>query len=351
MDSNVISILRSTSQDFTVGLGDANVTFGKLGINQITHPVAFQNDKSSYSVGTDWISPYIAGAIIGGQQSGNAAAVSGNHGTSGGGGHATANTKSTTIKVDGESIGNGYSGLAKQVEVTIVNEVTLKENINLDTGARNGVDFEETITWVMERNHMKIKNLSIKALKPMYISWYMGPQFTREYNDSIYFTYDTAKSGIYTDDSSRRNSGTKGQSPNMTRATLMNDNDEMLHIYVDKDYGIGYDHIGNDDVIAYGREGNQKFYYHLVKSGNTLNFNTNQTHSYRGGYIFSENYGNNAYVTRFIEDGVKKAFVDFRQATTEQIDYVSIEESQNVTGNGTSLTSSTNNGFAKVVIE
>lgn len=327
-----------------------NVTFGKLGINQITHPVAFQNDKSSYSVGTDWISPYIAGAIVDGQQSGNAAAVSGNHGTSGGGGHATANTKSTTIKVDGESIGNGYSGLAKKVEVTIVNEVTLKENINLDTGVRSGVDFEETITWVFERNHMRIKDLSIKALKPMYISWYMGPQFTREYNDSIFFTYDTSKSSIYTDGSVRRNSGTKDQSPNMTRATLMNDNDEMLHIYVDKNYGIGYDHIGSSDVIAYGREGSQKFYYHLIKSGQTLEFNQGDINSYRGGYIFSKDSGKTAYVSKFVEDGVQKAFVDFRQTGTETIIYTSIEDSRNVTGNGKSLTASTNNAYAKVVI-
>src|SRR5699024_6485509 len=187
-------LFRSNEQNFSVDLGDAKITFGQLGVNKITHPVQLMNKKGTSTVATDWISPYIAGAIVGGQQSGNAAAVSGNHGTSGGGGHATANTKSTTIKVDGESIGNGYSGLAKKVEVTIVNQVTLKENINLDTGARNGVDFEETITWVFERNHMKIKNLSIKALKPMYISWYMGPQFTREYNDSIFLTYDTAKS-------------------------------------------------------------------------------------------------------------------------------------------------------------
>lgn len=333
-----------------MGLGDVNVTFGKLGINQITHPVAFRNGKSNYSVGTDWISPYIAGAIVDGQQSGNAAAVSGNHGTSGGGGHATANTKSTTIKVDGSTIGNVYSGLAKKVEVTIVNEVTLKENINLDTGARNGVDFEETITWVMERNHMRIKELSIKALKPMYISWYMGPQFTREYNDSIFFTYDTNKPGIYTDGTARRNSGTKAQSPNMTRATLMNDNDNLLHIYVDKDYGIGYDHIGNSDVIAYGREGNQKFYYHLIKNGQTLEFSTGDIHKYRGGYIFSNNSGTNAYVSKFVEDGVQKAFVDFRKSGTETIEYTSIEDSRNVTGNGKSLTASTNNAYAKVVI-
>lgn len=326
------------------------MTFGKLGINQITHPVAFQNGKSNYSVGTDWISPYIAGAIIGGQQSGNQAAVSGNHGTSGGGGHATANTKSTTIKVDGSNIGNGYNGLAKKVEVTIVNEVTLKENINLSTGARSGVDFEETITWVMERNHMRIKELSIKALKPMYISWYMGPQFTREYNDSIFFTYDTNKPGIYTNDTARRNSGTKAQSPNMTRATLMNDNDNLLHIYVDKDFGIGYNHIGSSDVIAYGRDGGQKFYYHLIKSGQTLEFSAGDINKYRGGYIFVNDSGTNAYVSKFVEDGVQKAFVDFRTIATEQIVYTSIEESRNVTGNGTSLTASTNNAYAKVVI-
>ena len=343
--------MRNGEQNFTVNLGDVSITFGKLGINEITHPVSMSNDKGSSTIGTDWISPYIAGLMIDGEQSGNHRAVSGNHGTSGGGGFATANNKSTVVRVNGSEIGHSFNDSVESVEVVITNEVTCVENISDIDGTRISVDFEETVTYIFERNHMRIKDLTIRALRPIYINWYMGPQFTTQYNDNIYFTYDTDKPGVYSDSASRRNSGTKLTSPNMTRATLMNDNDELLHIYVDKDYGIGYDHIGNDDVIAYGREGNQKFYYHLVKSGNTLNFNTNQTHSYRGGYIFSENYGNNAYVTRFIEDGVKKAFVDFRQATTEQIDYVSIEESQNVTGNGTSLTSSTNNGFAKVVIE
>ena len=301
-------------------------------------------------MGTDWISPYIAGLMVDGVQSGNAKAVSGNHGTSGGGGFATANHKSIVMKADDQIVNQSYSGRAEKVEVTITNEVTTVENIDETTGARSGVDFEETITWILERNHMRIKDLSIKALKPIYIAWYMGPQFTREYNDSIYYTYDTNKPAIYTDGSVRRNSGTKALSPNMTRATLMNDRDDILHIYVDKEYGIGYNQIGNDDVIAYGREGNQKFYYHLVKSGNALEFDANQIHSYRGGYIFAENTGTNAFVTRFIEDGVQKAFVDFRTAATEPIEYTSIEDSRNVTGNGTSLTASTNNAFAKVVI-
>lgn len=350
MDDNEVSIFRIGEQSFTVNFGDVTITFGQLGVNKITHPVSMRNKKGSSTIGTDWISPYIAGAMIDGQQSGNQAAVSGNHGTSGGGGHATANTKSTAVKVDGESIGNSFNGSAKKIEVTIVNEVTLKENIELVSGVRARVDFEETITYVFERNHMRIKDLSIKALKPMYISWYMGPQFTREYNDSIYYTYDTNKPGIYTDSSIRRNSGTKSTSPNMTRATLMNNNNELLHIYVDNQYGIGYDHIGADDAIAYGRDGDAKFYYHLIKSGHTLEFNTGDINSYRGGYIFSEDYGENAFVSEFIEDGVKKAYVDFRTVATEQIAYTSIEESQNVTGNGTSLTASANNAYAKVVI-
>lgn len=333
-----------------MSLGDGSVTFGQLGINKITHPVAFSNKKGSYTVGTDWISPYIAGLMVDGVQSGNAKAVSGNHGTSGGGGFATANHKSIVMKVDDQLINNSYSGRAEKVEVTITNEVTTVENIEETTGARSSVDFEETITWIIERNHMRIKNLSIKALKPMYIRWYMGLQFTREYNDSIYYTYDTNKPDIYTDSTDRRNSGTKASSPNMTRATLMNDSRDLLHIYVDKDYGIGYNQIGADDAIAYGNSNNGKFYYHLVKDGNSLEFDANQIHSYRGGYIFAENTGANAYVSRFVEDGVQKAFVDFRTAATEPIEYTSIEDSRNVTGNGTSLTASTNNAFAKVVI-
>lgn len=301
-------------------------------------------------MGTDWISPYIAGLMMDGAQSGNAKAASGNHGTSGGGGFATANHKSIVIKVDEQTANNSYSGRAEKVEVIITNEVTTVENIELVSGVRASVDFEETITWIIERNHMRIKDLSIKALKPIYIAWYMGPQFTREYNNSIYYTYDSSKPGIYTDSSTRRNSGTKSQSPSMTRATLMNDNGDMLHVYVDKDYGIGYKQIAADDPIAYGNSNNGKFYYHLVKSGSALEFDANQIHSYRGGYIFAENTGTNAFVSRFIENGVQKAFVDFRTIATEQIEYTSIEESRNVIGDGSSLTASTNNAYAKVVI-
>lgn len=351
MDDDVIKLFRSSEQNFSIDLGDAKTTFGKLGINEITHPVQLINKKGSSTISTDWISPYVAGQMIDGVQSGNHAAVSGNHGTSGGGGFATANNKSTTIEVDGEIIGNNYSGTPKKVVVTIINEVTVKENIDLTTGERNGVDFEESITYVFERNHMRVSDVSEKALRPIYINWYMGLQFTREYNDAIMFTHDTVKSGVYADSSIRRNSGTKATSPNMTRSTLMNDNNELLHIYIDKNYGIGYNHIGGDDVIAYGRENNSKFYHHLIKSGNALEFATGDVNSYRGGYIFAENKGTNAYVTHFIEDGVKKAFVDFRQAGTEELAHASVEEIQNAKANGVSITALTDNAYAKVIIE
>lgn len=247
-------------------------------------------------------------------------------------------------------IENDFSGLANKVEIEITNEVTLKENIDLTTGARNSIDFIETTTYTIEHNHLRIKDVTLKALKPMYITTYMGPQFTREYNNQMYFTYDESKPSVYTNTGSRINSGTKSESPDMTRATMLNDNDELLHVYVDKDYGIGYSHIGNNDVPAYMRENNGKFYYHLVKTGQTLEFNTNDVNSYRGGYIFSNDYGTDAYVSKFVEDGVQKAFIDFRQTGTEQFEYTSIEESRNVTGNGKSITASSNNAYAKVVI-
>lgn len=351
MDSDVISLMRSNEQNFSIDLGDAKITFGRLGVNEITHPVQLINKKGASTVGTDWISPYIAGIMIDGAQSGNAYAVSGNHGTDGGNGFPTANNSSTTIKADGVTIGENHSGKPKKVEVTIVNEVTTKENIDLTTGVRNGVDFKEYITYVFERNHMRISKLTLEAINPIYIALYMGLQFTREYNDNIMFTYDESKPGIYTDSTARRDSGDKRSSPNMTRSTLMNDNDELLHIYMDKNYGIGYNQIADNDVIAYSRENNGKFYHHLVKSGSALEFAAGELNSYRGGYIFAENKGTNAYVTHFIEDGVKKAFVDFRQAATEELLHASIEESQNVEANGETLTALTDNAYAKVIIE
>ena len=308
-----------------------------------------ENGAETHSITTDWVSPYNAGLIVDGVPSGGHAAVGGNHGTTGGGGFATANNLSTAITVDGASVNNSVNTTAKKVTVIVKNEITLKENINLTTGERASVDAIETVTYTLERNHMAV-NVDLKALTPLYIYWYMGLQSTNAYFNKAYFTYDIARSDIYEYDKTKLDSGAKGTSPNMTRVSMMNPSNEMMHVYTDKDYGIGYDYIPDDTVIAYLRENNLKFYYHLVKPGQNLMFNTNQSHSYRGGYIFSKKEGINAYVTRFVEGGVKKAIVDFRSVATEQIKYSSIEESQNVTGDGSSLTASTNNAYAKVVI-
>lgn len=348
-DKDLIKVTRSSEQDFKLYLGDVDLTFGQLGINKITHPTALENGLETHAITTDWVSPYIAGKVVNGLPGEDRAAVGGNHGTVGGSGFATANNLSTTISVDGETIGNSIDKIARKVVATVVNEITLKENINLTTGVRDSIDAIETVTYTFERNHMAI-HVELKALTPLYIYWYMGLQSTNAYFNKAYFTYDLERPSVYDYDRTRLDSGTKGTSPNMTRASMMNASDELMHVYTDKDYGIGYDYIPDDTVIAYLRENNLKFYYHLVKPGQNLMFDENQSHAYRGGYIFSKKEGTNAFVTRFVEDGVKKALVDFRQVATEQFEYTSIEESQNVTGNGTSLTSSTNNAYAKVVI-
>ena len=348
-DSDVIRINRTSEQDFKAYLGDVDITFGKLGINEITHPTVLKNNTTQHNITTDWISPYMAGSAIGGEPSGDYAAIGGNHGTSGGSGFATANNLSTTMTVDGSLVNNSVNTSAKKVVVTVKNEITLKENIDLTTGERASVDAIETVTYTLERNHMAV-HVELKALTPMYIHWYMGLQSTNAYFNKAYFTYDEVRADVYNYDGTKLDSGTKLGSPNMTRASMINSESELMHVYTDKDYGIGYDYIPDNTVIAYLRENNLKFYYHLVKPGQNLMFDENQSHAYRGGYIFSKKEGTNAFVTRFVEDGVKKALVDFRSVATELIKYSSIEESQNVTGDGSSLTSSTNNAYAKVVI-
>ena len=56
----------------------------------------------------------------------------------------------------------------------------------------------------------------------------------------------------------------------MQRVTMRNEHGDAIHIRTDKDYGIGYSKIRDNDPIAYLRENNQKFYFHLVKNGNQL---------------------------------------------------------------------------------
>lgn len=344
-----MSLVKSGDQNFSVNLGDVSMSFGQLGINKITHPIEIKNNAESHVINTDWISPYQAGLILNGVRSGNHGAVGGNHGTNGGAGFATANTVSTTVTADESVVDKTNFLKAKKIVVEVVNHITTKERIDLTTGARSQTDFIETVTYTFEHNHMAT-HVTLEALNDIYINWYMGLQSTNVYSDKLFFTYDTARPLLYTNTGKQVSSGTKVESPNMTRASLLNKNDEIMHIYIDKDYGIGYDNIRDSDIIAYFRESYLKFYYHLVKNDNPLNITAGQTKSYRGGYVFSKKEGTNAYVTRFVENGVKKAFVDFRTPATEQIKYSSIEDSINVDGNGTSLTASTNNAYAKVVI-
>ncbi|MCR1952821.1 hypothetical protein NSA50_17595 [Clostridium sp. DSM 100503] len=231
------------------------------------------------------------------------------------------------------------------------NYVTNLANINLETGERLRNDYIETVTYSFERNHMKVE-VKLEPLEDFYIGWYMGLQHTRDnYRKDVYFTYDNEKSSLIQQTSSRIDSGTKNNSRNMNRITFRDFNDNSVHIYIDKDYGIGYNYIGKNDPICYLRESYIKAYYHLVKNGNNLIVHKGQKVKYRGGYIFTKNNAENSTnVSVFWEDGKKKAYVDFRSIATENINYLEVEESINCSLGEGAITSTTNNVYAKVIL-
>lgn len=235
--------------------------------------------------------------------------------------------------------------------MTTVNHVTLLRNINLETGERSGIDFIETVYYEFERNHIRI-TVELEALNDFYIDWYMGLQLTRHgWNYDAYFNHDLAKTKLYIQNEEILNSGTKAESPNMKRVTMRNEQGDAIHIYTDKEYGVGYSKIRDDDVIAYLRENNQKFYFHLVKSGNQLIVPKGTKVKYRGGYIFGKNKAVNATnLTYFTEDGIKKAFVDFKTTATEPVDFTSVEESFNCTFGTNTVTSIVDNAYAKLIL-
>lgn len=278
--------------------------------------------------------------------------MSGNHGTAGRGGYPTANSKETNIIIDGEEV--SISSLRQsfdKAEMLTTNEVTLLQNINRDTGERSGVDFIETVHYVFEKNRMQI-TVELEALNDFFVHWYMGLQLTRRgFDHDAYFNHDLVQTDLYIQDENILNSGTKSESPDMQRVTMRNDRGDAIHTIMDRDYGIGYNKIRDDDVIAYLRENNQKFYFHLVKNGNQLIVPKGEKVSYRGSYIFGKNKAVNATnVTYFTEDGVEKAFVDFKVLATEPIEYSSVEESFNCEFGDNSITSSIANAYAKVII-
>lgn len=337
-----------------INLGDIKFNFGKLGINQITHPIQFTHSEI-YPISTDWISPYQAGTVTNGTPDNNHAAVSGNHGTTGAGGFATAESVSTSVKVNGSEV--PLDGLRKnfeKVELTTVNHVTNKANIDLTTGERLRVDFIETVKYTFEYNHMQVE-VELEALEDFYINWYLGLQATRSgFDGDMYFNHDLVNIGLNAIGSDRINSGTKAETPNMERLT-MRKNDNVMHVYIDKDFGIGYSKIRDTDPIAYLNQVTEtnsgKLYYHLVKYENQLIVPKGTKVSYRGGYIFGKNKAVNATnVTYFTEKGIKKAYVDFKILATENINFTSVEESFNCTFGTNHITSTVPNAYAKVVI-
>lgn len=342
---------RNTEQEFTINLGDIEFEFGKLGINEITHPIKFSH-STMHNISTDWPSPYFAGRVIDGVPEGGRGTVSGNHGTSGSGGFPTANSINTSIKInDEEVISDGNKKTFDKAEMTTVNHVTLLQNINRDTGKRDGVDFIETVHYVFEKNHMNI-TVELEAVNDFFIDWYLGLQLTRNgWNHDAYFNQDLAQTELYIQNEELLNSGTKAESPDMQRVTMRNEYGDTVHIRMDKDYGIGYSKIRNDDPIAYLRENNQKFYFHLVKNGNRLIVPKGEKVSYRGSYIFGKNKAVNATnVTYFTEKGIKKAYVDFKTLATENINFTSVEESFNCTLGTNTITSIEPNAYAKVIL-
>lgn len=332
-------------------MGDIKFNFGKLGINGITHPIGFTHSEY-HSIRTDWPSPYQSGTVTEGMPDDNHAAVSGNHGTTGGGEWATANSVSTSLMIDGEEIPADLKvNRANKVELVTINEVTNKANINLQTGVRNRVDYIETVKYIFEHNRMSVE-VELEALEDFYIHWYMGLQITRPgWNHDAYFNHDLSQTDLYVQDELQIDSGTKAQSPNMERATMRNDKGDVIHVVLDKDFGVGFSKIRDSDTICYLRDSFQKFYYHLVKSGNTLIVHKGEKVRYRGAYIFGKNKAKNATnVTYFTEDGVKKAFVDFKLIATENIEYSSVEESFNCTFDENKVTSAVPNAYAKLII-
>src|SRR5690606_17929946 len=111
--------------------------------------------------------------------------------------------------------------------------------------------------------------------------------------------------GLTPIDASRVNSGTKAESPDMERLTMRKGMD-VRHIYIDKNFGIGYSKIRDTDPVAYlervTETNSGKLYFHLVKNGNTLIVPKGTKIKYRGGYIFGKNKAVNATtVTYFTE--------------------------------------------------
>ena len=194
--------------------------------------------------------------------------------------------------------------------------------------------------------------VELEALEDFYINWYMGLQITRPgWNYDAYFNHDLEQTDLYIQDNTILNSGTKGNSPQMQRATIRNNKGDVIHVMLDNEYGIGYSKIRDTDPICYLRDSFQKFYFHLVKNNNVLIVPKGEKVKYRGAYIFGKNKAKNATnVTYFTENGIKKAYVDFKVIATENIDYTSVEDSFNCTFDNNTVTSTEPNAYAKLIL-
>lgn len=339
---------------------DMIIQFSDLGINKITHPteVKFVNndkeypqddldkkcegeeqEKRSYTIGTDWVSPYYIKNDKKEDEKPNKFATGGNHGAGADNkaeGIPTAKKVSTTVKINDKEVdkNNNIPNYCDKVEIITVNKIAAYNDFTIDTSKltlqENDYAIEETVRYIITQGNIEVE-VNLKALKDnVSIEQYAGLQIsnTDKSNDSdvytkfyfaedqlnfanddkpkgfIDFNYANKESNYYSESKSKN--GT-----NLDRIVVKNDSGDMLVSYIDRSFGIGNLEYFYKSASPAMRK-NKKLYLHSVTENTKITLPKDQSCSYRGGYTFTKKNKNDdkysLYTTK--QDGETTYVID-----------------------------------------
>ena len=348
---------------------DLNIIFkfGKLGINEILHPLAIYFQKFSTNgfedlelfqeIATDWISPYNFSAVNN-TVNDSTLTTGGNHGTNSGSGFRTAIPEYVECYADGRLITT--DGLYKDLESVAFkskNNIASSNVLNLDTGEGFRGVISEYTTFSIEHNNINAM-VQIVANEDVIFKNYACPQLSGlgDIYSSLFFGGDTS-ANIITDFTVAYNTDTLANGSKVDRAVAESDKG-YLTVYKDINVGINdfrYTSTGSPT----GQITTAKKVYLKNFNGRQATLSNGDTFYYNCVYSFNKKYEcegsvraykvNDIYIADFSEAVNKTYFI----VDTEDINKkVEVVENVNVTADSYSTSkgveiNSTGAGYIK----
>ncbi|MGM8871537.1 pyocin knob domain-containing protein [Psychrobacter sp. 2Y5] len=245
-------------------------------------------------VTTDYIPPVSFEATTGDRTDIGTKTTGGNHGSVGGEGELTAYMTNCEFYVNGVMLVDDFFGYADSVQCQWVNKLYASNTI-----VEKRFTLQQNVFADFTTGHVGVI-LKTTALEPLRIDYEGGTQLVGYGWNVAASHYNGVRKGFYKDNSAMV-AGTLETAPNAWATVVKSDTLGFAAAYIDRDFGVKNSKIGAGEVIANKNSGSWKFYNFTMNGLHTnITMDTNETHSWRGGY---------AYAPIGITSSVESAFI------------------------------------------